>query len=268
LSGPTGLAVDTAGNVYLSDSSNNQVREVAATTGTQWAQAMTAGDIYTIAGSTAGTAGNTGDLGPAASAQLATPYQIALDTAGDLYIADTGNNRIREIAAASGTQQGQSMTAGDIYNVAGSQSGASGFAGNGGPAAASLMFEPFGIGTDPAGDLFLMQAGPSWAESQIQEVTATATSAIPAAPGQTSSVSPAPGGITITQPGDAQVTFYAQVNSNCTAPYVIAGQYCALPQFTGATLTDNTGNQTYTYAFAPGATTSTYAWAGQLISQD
>jgi RHS repeat-associated protein len=267
LNGPAGLAVDTAGNVYLSDSSNNQVREVAAAAGTQWAQAMTAGDIYTIAGSTAGTAGNAGDLGPAASAQLDNPYQIALDTAGDLYIADEANNRIREIAAASGTQQGQSMTAGDIYNVAGSQSGAGGFAGNGGPATNSLMFEPFGIGTDPAGDLFLLQAGPSWAESQIQEVTATATSAIPAAPGQTSSVSPAPGGITVTQPGGAQVTFYAQVNSTCTAPYTVAGQYCALPQFTGTTLTDNTGNQTYTYAPAPGSETSTYSWTGQLISE-
>jgi RHS repeat-associated protein len=266
LNGPEGLAVDTAGNVYLSDTSNEQVREVAAATGTQWAKAMTAGDIYTIAGNTSGTGGNTGDGGPAASAELDFPVQIALDTAGDLYIADAGNNRIREIAAASGTQQGQSMTAGDIYNVAGNASGTSGFAGNGGPATASLMFQPFGIGTDPAGDLFLLQSGPSWAAGQIQEVTATATSAIPPAPGQTSSVSPAPGGITITQPDGSQVTFYGQ-SGGCASPYIAAGQYCVLPQFTGVNLTDNTGNQTYTYTPAPGADTSTYAWAGHLISQ-
>jgi RHS repeat-associated protein len=267
LDGPEGLAIDTAGDVYLSDTSNEQVREVAAATGTQWGQAMTAGDIYTIAGNTSGTVGNTGDGGPAASALLDNPVQIALDTAGDLYIADAGNNRIREIAAANGTQQSQSMTAGDIYNVAGSESGSGGFSGNGGPATASLMFEPFGIGTDPAGDLFLLQAGPSWAAGQIQEVTATATSAIPPAPGQTSSVSPAPGGITITQPGGAQVTFYAQSGGGCASPYVAAGQYCVLPQFTGPSLTYNTGNQTYTYAPAPGANTSTYSSNGHLTSQ-
>jgi len=264
---PTGLAVDAAGNVYISDSRYNQVREVAAATSAQRGQPVTAGDIYGIAGSASGTAGNAGDGGPAAYALLSGPAQIALDTAGDLYITDSGNARVREIAAASGTQWGQSMTAGDIYNVAGSASGTPGFSGNGGPATAAQMYLPYGIGTDPAGDLYILQTGEGWATSLMQEVTASATSAIPAAPGQTSSLNPAPGGITITQPGGDLVTFYAQVNGACTAPYTAAGLYCVLPQFTGVTLTDNTGNDTYTYATAPGSDTSTYSWTGQLISQ-
>jgi len=264
---PTGLAIDAAANVYIADSTYNQVREVAAVTGAHWGQPMTAGDIYGVAGSTSGTSGNTGDGGPAAAALLHGPAQIALDTAGDLYIADSGNARVREIAAANGTQWGQSMTAADIYNVAGSASGTAGFSGNGGPATAAQMYQPYGVGTDPAGDLYILQTGAGWATSILQEVTASASPAIPAAPGQTSSLSPAPGGITVTQPGGAQVTFYAQANGACTAPYTTAGQYCVLPQFTGVTLTYNTSNQTYTYTSVPGSITSTYSWTGQLSSE-
>ena len=261
---PTGLGVDTAGNVYISDSHYNQVREVAVATGAQHGQQMAAGDIYAIAGSPAGTAGSTGDGGLASAALLSGPAQIALDSAGDLYITDSGNARVREIAAANGPQWSQSMTAGDIYTVAGSTLG---FSGNGGPATAAQMFQPYGIGTDPAGDLFILQTGEGWATSILQEVTASATSAIPPAPGQTSSLNPAPGGITVTQPGGDQVTFYAQVNGACTAPYVAAGLYCVLPQFTGVTLTDNTGNNTFTYSTSPGAETDTYSWSGPLVSE-
>ena len=57
---------------------------------------MTAGDIYTVAGN--GTAGFAGDGGPAASAELNGPWAVAVNAAGDLMIADTGNNRIREVA--------------------------------------------------------------------------------------------------------------------------------------------------------------------------
>ena len=262
---PTGLGVDTAGNVYISDSHYNQVREVAVATGAQHGQQMAAGDIYAIAGSPAGTAGSTGDGGLASAALLSGPAQIALDSAGDLYITDSGNARVREIAAANGPQWSQSMTAGDIYTVASSDT--LGFSGNGGPATAAQMFQPYGIGTDPAGDLFILQTGEGWATSILQEVTASATSAIAPAPGQTSSLNPAPGGITVTQPGGDQVTFYAQVNGACTAPYVAASLYCVLPQFTGVTLTDNTGNNTFTYSTSPGAETDTYSWSGPLVSE-
>ncbi len=263
---PTGLAVDATGNVYISDASYNRVREVAAANGAHWGQPMTGGDIYGVAGSASGTSGNTGDGGPAAAALLQGPAQIALDAAGDLYITDSGNARVREIAAANGTQWSQSMTAGDIYNVAGSASGTPGFSGNGGPATAAQMYQPYGIGTDPAGDLYILQTGAGWASSILQEVTASASSAIPAAPGQTSSLSPAPGGITVTQPGGAQVTFYAQVNGACAAPYRKAGGYCALPQDINATLTYNSASQTYTYSPAAG-TAYSYGWNGALTAE-
>src|SRR5260370_19870680 len=129
------------------------------------------------------------------------------------------------------------MTAGDIYNVAGSASGTPGFSGNGGPATSAQMYQPYGIGTDPAGDLYILQTGEGWATSILQEVTAAATSAIAAAPGQTSSLSPAPGGITVTQPGGAQATFYAQVNCACASPHPPAALHCVLTQFTAFTPT-------------------------------
>ena len=93
---------------------------------------MTHYDIYTVAGSSSGTSGHTGDGGAATSALLNGPYGLALDGAGDLYIADYANNRVQEVAATTGTQWGTSMTANDIYTVAGSSSGTSGHTGDGG----------------------------------------------------------------------------------------------------------------------------------------
>ena len=78
---------------------------------------MTAGDIYTIAGD--GTAGFSGDGGPATTAELGNPKGMAVDAAGNVLIADTGNSRIRVVAAATGTFYGRAMTAGDIYTIAG-----------------------------------------------------------------------------------------------------------------------------------------------------
>src|SRR5260370_19078636 len=123
------------------------------------------------------------------------------------------------------------MTAGDIYNVAGSASGTPGLSGNVGRATSAQMYQPYGIGTDPAGDLYILQTGEGWATSILQEVTAAATSAIAAAPGQTSSLSPAPGGITVTHPRGAQVTFYPQVTAPCPPPYPTPALYSVLPQF-------------------------------------
>lgn len=72
---------------------------IAAASGTQWGQSMTAGDIYTVAGSATAASGNSGDGGPAASALMQTTESISLDPAGDMYITDNTNNTIREVAA-------------------------------------------------------------------------------------------------------------------------------------------------------------------------
>jgi DNA-binding beta-propeller fold protein YncE len=91
---PWGVAVDAAGNLVIADTSDLRIRFVAATTGTFYGQAMTAGDIYTVAGN--GSQGFSGDGGPATAATLLQPGGVAAD-AGNLVVADTFNNRIRMI---------------------------------------------------------------------------------------------------------------------------------------------------------------------------
>ena len=114
---PQGVAVDGSGNLVIADTDNNRVRVVADSTGTFYGIAMTAGDIYTVAGT--GTGGSSGDGGPATSAELNYPSRVAVDGAGNLVIADTYNNRVRCRGRRSGTFYGIAMTAGDIYTVAG-----------------------------------------------------------------------------------------------------------------------------------------------------
>jgi hypothetical protein len=90
-----------------------RVRVVAAATGMLYGQAMTKGDIYTVAGD--GTPGYSGDGGPAVTSQLGgNAGGVAVDGAGNLVIGDSGNARVRVVAVATGTFYGQAMTAGDI----------------------------------------------------------------------------------------------------------------------------------------------------------
>src|SRR5207245_103866 len=79
-------------------------------------QARTPGDIYTVAG---GGGAGLGDGGPATQSQLSGPADIALDSQGNLVIADSGHARMRLVAARAGTFYGRAMTAGDIYTIAG-----------------------------------------------------------------------------------------------------------------------------------------------------
>jgi uncharacterized protein YheU (UPF0270 family) len=158
---PGAIAIDGAGNLVIADSypnvdtSNNRVRVVAARTGTFYGQAMTAGDIYTVAGT--GDAGYSGDGGPATAAELDNPDGVAVDRAGNPVIGDTYNNRVRVVAARSGTFYGQAMTAGDIYTVAGD--GTPGYAGDGGPALQAELDNPQGVAVDRAGDLIIGDGG-------------------------------------------------------------------------------------------------------------
>jgi hypothetical protein len=121
---------------------------------------MTKGDIYTVAGN--GTPGFAGDGGPATSAEFHNPDSVAVDGAGNIAVADTvsgsvpadmGNNRVRVVAAATGTFYGVAMTSGDIYSVAGN--GTPGFAGDGGPATRAEVDQPFGVGVEATGNLLV-----------------------------------------------------------------------------------------------------------------
>jgi len=125
---PTGLAIDSSGNLYIADSLNNRVRKVTGTT------------ISTIAGS--GVLSYSGDGGPATAAQLNTPEAVAVDASGNVYIADTVNNVVREIS-----------TKGAISTIAGT--GTAGFAGDGGAATSALLSSPQGVAVDASGNVYV-----------------------------------------------------------------------------------------------------------------
>lgn len=151
LSLPSGVAVSSSGNLAIADASNNNIRFVPSTSGTYFGQTMTADDIYTIAGT--GTSGYTGNGGAATSAELNSPDGVSFDAAGDLIIADANNHVIRFVPVATGTHYGQSMTADDIYTIAGDHT--SGYAGNGAAATSSELSSPNDVTVDAAGDLLI-----------------------------------------------------------------------------------------------------------------
>ncbi len=162
---PRGMAVDRSGNLIIADSGNSRVRLVTATSGTFYGIAMTAGDIYTVAGS--GAQGSSGDGGPATSADLLSPDGVAVDGSGNLVIADTYNSRVRVVAATSGTFYGIAMTAGDIYTVAGN--GTNGYSGDGGAATSAEVGQPDGIAVDGSGNLVIAATD----NSRVRVVAAT-----------------------------------------------------------------------------------------------
>ncbi len=147
--------LDSAGNIVLADASANSIRVIAESNGTFYGQKMTAGDIYAVAGK--GTAGFSGDRGPAVQAKLSDPSGVAADSAGNLVIADTGNNRVRVVAARTGTFYGVAMIADDIYTVAGC--GTKCKLGDGGPARAGRLIAPDGVAVDRAGNLVVSERG-------------------------------------------------------------------------------------------------------------
>ena len=136
---PNGVAVDSAGNVYVVDSGNKRIRKLSN------------GVITTVAGN--GMTGFSGDNGPATSAELNEPQGIAADSAGNLYIADWQNNRIRMVSN------------GVITTVAGN--GTRGFSGDGGPAISAQLAYPQSVAVDSAGNLYIADTS----NSRIRKVS-------------------------------------------------------------------------------------------------
>jgi hypothetical protein len=151
LNTPLRVTVDAAGNVLICDSFNQRIRVLAVRTGRFYGLAMTAGDIYTIAGN--GSAGYSGDGGPATAAGLYKPLHVVVDGAGNLVFCDERDNRIRVVAVQTGRFYGLAMTAGDIYTIAGT--GRRGTTGDGGRATRAEVGEPAGVTFDGLGNLLI-----------------------------------------------------------------------------------------------------------------
>ena len=133
------MALDGSGNLYIADRLNQRIRKVDSS-----------GNISTVAGS--GTQGFSGDGGAAGAAQLSSPYGVAVDGSGNLYIADRDNHRIRKIAIVPGFSTGI-LSSGVITTVAGN--GTSGFSGDGAAATAAHLSSPYGVAVDGSGNLYI-----------------------------------------------------------------------------------------------------------------
>src|ERR1035438_4463167 len=129
-----GMAMDAAGNLYVSDAGHERIRKVTP-----------AGIISTVAGGAA-LPSSTGDGGPATSAGLYSPAGVAVDSAGNLYIADPLGGRVRKVD-----------TTGNISTVAGT--GTVGYSGDGGPAASAQILPPIGLAVDGKGNLYIAESG-------------------------------------------------------------------------------------------------------------
>jgi sugar lactone lactonase YvrE len=152
---PTDVVVAPDGSFYIAEYGNHRVRKV-----------RTNGIIVTVAGN--GNYGASGDGGLATNALLRSPYRVALDAAGNLFISDYGNQRVRRIDIVSGI----------IATVAGN--GVGGTAGDGGPATEANLYGAAGLGTDAAGNLYISQP-----ESARVRIVAQAGTAPPATPTMT-----------------------------------------------------------------------------------
>ncbi len=237
LNHPLACHVDSAGNLYIADTLNHRIRRVDL-----------AGTISTVAGT--GIAGDEGDEGPAIAAGLHNPSGIAVDDNGNIYIADTGNNRIRLVSPD-----------GMIHTIAGKA--AAGFGGDGGPALDAVLDGPSGLLLDGVGNLYFADSNndrvrrlspsgviapldpPPAALPPITVVNAASLGGGPVAPGEIVSIfgtdlGPAAGagamldsagllanqldGVEVRFDGVPAPLFYAQANQvNAQVPYSTAG---------------------------------------------
>jgi sugar lactone lactonase YvrE len=143
---PRGVAVDQSGNVYVADANGVRIRRISPN-----------GIINTVAGN--GTVGYSGDGGSATAAQISSPSSVTVDSVGNLYIADFGNNRVRKVSLPSGL----------ITTVAGN--GSFNYSGDGGPATNAQVGYPVGTAVDGLGSVYFAD----FKNQRIRKVSSTGT---------------------------------------------------------------------------------------------
>ena len=152
---PTGVAVDASGDLFIADTANCRVRVLPATTSALFGRAVTAGHLSTIAGT--GVCGSAGQGGPLAAAQLWNPLAVTVDRAGDLLVADNGDQSVLLAPVRAGTYYDTPVGAGDIGVVVGGAGGYQPYLADGAPAAGETaeLNDPRGIAVGPTGALFV-----------------------------------------------------------------------------------------------------------------
>ncbi|HHN73238.1 MAG TPA: hypothetical protein ENK13_04025, partial [Thermopetrobacter sp.] len=170
LSFPADVAIDRAGNLYIADQKNHRIRRV-----------LPDGTIETVAGN--GTVGSGGDGGPAAEAQLTNPEGVAVDAAGNVYIADTVNHKIRKVTPD-----------GIITTIAGT--GEVGWAGDGGPATEAQLAVPKGIVVTDDGTVYVAD----FTAHRVRKIT-------PDGQIETVSLGRAPTGVTLDAAGNLYISY-------------------------------------------------------------
>ena len=235
LNAPNTVAVDSAGDLFIADANNHAVREVVKATG----------DIITVAGN--GKAGYSGDNGPATAAELNDAYGVAVDAVGDLFFADDGNNRVREVVKATG----------DIITVAGN--GTAGYSGDNGPATDAELDGPFRVAVDSAGDVFVADPANNVVREITPAVTVTVSPATTSTAATSTSATFSPDGQTV--PLSATVSSGAGTVDEGTETFTILSGTTAI----GAAVTVNVDNGTASASYVLPAGTSAGTYTIQAV---
>jgi NHL repeat len=236
LNSPRGIGIDSSGNVYIADTGNNRIRKVTV-----------AGIISTVAGT--GTAGFSGDGGAATAAKLSGPYGVSVDASGTIYIADTGNHRVRNISS------------GTITTIAGT--GTSGFTGDGGTATSAQLASPHDAIADTSGNVYIADTG----NNRVRKITSGTISTI--AGGGASSACTFAGTATSASLSSPGRLAYDSTGGRLFIPD--AGRNC-VRVLTGTTISDTAGTGTAGYSGdngpAIGATVTSPTGAGLSSTGD